>query len=165
MSNGADAILIPEIPLDDDKLDELIAMLKRRKARGVNFSIMSVAEGTILKGSTVAHRHPGAAGEGDRPHFGGVGSVLAEIIERRTGLETRVSTLGYIQRGGTPTAYDRSLATALGVKSISLIQEKKLGHMAALKSNQILSTPLSKVVNRTKTVDMNTYYCAANFFG
>ena len=165
MANGADAILIPEIPLDDEKLDDLCKNLLARKARGANFSIIAVAEGTVLRGETVAREFVDAAGEVPRPKYGGVAAQLAEIIEKRTKLHTGVSSLGYIQRGGTPTAYDRSLATVFGVKAITLIQEKSYGRMTALRGNRITSVPLSTVAEGTKPVDMNAYRTAERFFG
>ena len=165
MANGADAILIPEIPLDDEKLEGLCQMLLARKSRGANFSIISVAEGTVIRGKTVAQEYVDAAGQKPRPRLGGVAVELAEIIEKRTKLETGVSSLGYIQRGGTPVAYDRSLATVFGVKAITLIQEKRYGRMTALKGNRIIGIPLSQVDGGIKTVDMNAYKVAERFFG
>lgn len=91
--------------------------------------------------------------------------ALAEIIERKTNLETRVSSLDYIQRGGTPVAYDRSLATAFGVKAVTLIQDKKYGEMTALKGSRISTTPLSEVADGIKTVYLNAYRTAERFFG
>ena len=92
-------------------------------------------------------------------------SIEAEIIEQETGLETRVSSLDYIQRGGTPVAYDRSLATAFGVKAAELIRDKKYGEMTALKGNRITSVPLEKVADGIKTVNLNAYRIAEKFFG
>ena len=165
MANGADAILIPEIPLDDEKLESLCQMLMTRKSRGVNFSIVAVAEGTILQGKTVAQEYVDIPGGGQRPRLGGVAAVLAEIIEKKTTLETRVSSLGYIQRGGTPVAYDRSLAIGFGVKAVTLIQDKKYGQMTALKGNRISTTPLSEVVDGIKPVPLTAYRIAERFFG
>ncbi|MBI4282971.1 MAG: 6-phosphofructokinase [Chloroflexi bacterium] len=165
MANGADAILIPELPIDDEKLENLCQMLLTRKARGANFSIVAVAEGTVLQGKIVAQEYVDTAGEGQRPRLGGVAAVLAEIIEKKTNLETRVSSLGYIQRGGTPSAYDRSLAIAFGVKAVTLIQDGKLGEMTALKGGSITSTPLSKVADGIKPVPLNAYRVAERFFG
>lgn len=164
MANGADAILIPEIPVDDEKLQGLCRMLLERKARGAGFSIIAVAEGTILQGKTVAQEIVIAGGQ-KRPRLGGVAVELAEIIEKTTKLETGVSSLGYIQRGGTPVAYDRSLATVFGVKAVTLIQEKRYGTMTALKGNRIKGVPLSQVVGGIKTVDMSAYKVAERFFG
>ncbi|MBI2850816.1 MAG: 6-phosphofructokinase, partial [Chloroflexi bacterium] len=165
MATGADAILIPEIPLDDAGIERLCQMLLVRRSRGVNFSVMAVAEGTKIRGEIVSQEFLETPGVGHRQRLGGVGTTLADIIEHKTGLETRVSTLGYIQRGGTPVAYDRSLATALGVKAVSLIQNKQLGQMAALKGNRISCTPLSEVADGIKTVYLNAYRTAARFFG
>ena len=97
--------------------------------------------------------------------LGGVGQVLGGIIEGKTGLETRVSSLDYIQRGGTPVAYDRNLATALGVKAAELIAGKKYGEMTSLRGNKITSVPLEKVADRIKTVNLSVYRIAETFFG
>ena len=95
----------------------------KRNDRGINFSVVVVAEGVILEGKTIVRESPSEA-DGERGELlGGVGRVLGKIIEVKTGLETRVSSLDYIQRGGTPVAYDRSLATAFGAKAIKLIQQ------------------------------------------
>jgi 6-phosphofructokinase 1 len=165
MANGADAILIPEIPLDNERLENLCQMLMIRKTRGVNFSLVAVAEGTKLQGKTIAKEHVDTAGEGKRDRLGGVAIVLADIIEEKTSLETRVSSLDYVQRGGTPVAYDRSLATAFGVKAITLIQDRKYGNMTSLIGNKITSTPLSEVADRIKTVHLSAYRIAERFFG
>ncbi len=165
MANGADAILIPEIPLDEEKVEELCQMLKNRRERGINFSIVVVAEGTKLDGKTIVKRSFDITEDEKVDLLGGIGKVLGEIIEKKTGLETRVSTLGYIQRGGTPVAYDRILATAFGVKAIELIREKKYGEMTALKGNKITSVPLEKVSDGIKTINLHIFEVAAKFFG
>jgi 6-phosphofructokinase 1 len=140
-------------------------MLVTRKSRGVNFSIVAVAEGTIVQGKQITNGYIETAAEGQRARLGGVATLLAEIIERRTNLETRVSSLGYIQRGGTPVAYDRSLAISFGVKAITLVRDKKYGEMTALKGNRIASTPLTEVAGGIKTVYLNAYRKAERFFG
>ncbi|MBI3931485.1 MAG: 6-phosphofructokinase [Chloroflexi bacterium] len=165
MANGADAILIPEIPLDEEKLEEFCQMLTRRNKKGINFTIVVVAEGTKLEGKTRERRSSGVPGNEKAPGLGGIASVIGEIIEQKTGLETRVSSLGYVQRGGTPVAYDRSLATAFGVKSVRLIEEKRYGEMTALKGNRITSVPLELVADGIKTVNLNIYKVAEIFFG
>jgi 6-phosphofructokinase 1 len=165
MSNGADAILIPEIPLDNEKVEDLCQGLLRRKARGANFSIIAVAEGTILQGNIVARDFVTAPGQKPRPRLGGVAAELAEIIREKTRFEVGVSSLGYIQRGGTPVAYDRSLATFFGVKAVSLVCRGRFGRMAALRGNRIVSVPLSEVATGIKQVDMGAYRCAKRFFG
>ena len=165
MANGADAILIPEIPLDKSRTEELCHMLKERNRRGINFSIVVAAEGTELEGKTIG-RYSYDTSKNEKTYgLGGIGGVLGEIIEKKTGLETRVSYLGYIQRGGTPVAYDRSLATAFGVKAVELVEANKYGEMTALKENRITSVPLEKVAGGIKTVNLNVYRIAEIFFG
>ncbi len=164
MSGGADAILIPEIPMDGDKIDLLCQMLKKRSVI-MNFSVVVVAEGTILEGKVVTKSRFDTESENHHPKLGGIGQVLAELIETATDLETRVSSLGYIQRGGTPVAYDRSLATAFGVKAIELVKQRRCGQMTALRGNKITSVPLARVAGRIKTVDLAVYRTAERFFG
>ena len=163
MANGADAILIPEIPLDEEKTEELCRMLLNRKKKGIQFSIVVVAEGTKLLGKNVTKGD--TTPEKERENLGGVGRLLGRIIEDKTGLETRVSNLGYIQRGGTPVAYDRSLAIAFGVKAVELIKAEKYGEMVALNGNRITSVPLETVAEGIKTVYLNAYRIAERFFG
>jgi len=165
MSNGADAILIPEIPVDGKRMDELCEVLKSRNQRGINFSIVVVAEGVALEGEVIFKPDMPMDRHEDPDRLGGVGQVLATLIERKTGLHVRVSSLDYIQRGGTPVAYDRSLATAFGVRAFELISENRLGEMTALKGNRISSVPLHKVADGIKTVNMNVYRIARVFFG
>ena len=165
MANGADAIFIPEIPLEKEKIEELCQMLKERRKKGINFSIVVVAEGTELEGKTIVKRSFDITESERVVVLGGIGRVLGEIIERKTGLETRVSSLDYIQRGGTPVAYDRSLATAFGVKAAELVKEKKYGEMTALKGNRITSVLLEEVADGIKTVYLNAYKTAERFFG
>ena len=165
MANGADAILIPEIPLDAERLEGLCKLLIRRNERGMNFSVVVVAEGTILEGRAIARESPDTGDDAKRELLGGVGKALGEIIEKRTGLETRVSSLDYIQRGGTPCAYDRSLATAFGVKAINLVQQNRYGEMTAIKGNRIASTALVEVADGIKPVYRNAYKIAERFFG
>jgi 6-phosphofructokinase 1 len=165
MANGADAILIPEITMDGKNTAELCQMLKSRSQRGINFSIIVVAEGTELAGEVIFKPNLPTDKHEDPDRLGGVGRELGELIERKTGLHVRVSSLDYIQRGGTPVAYDRSLATAFGVKAVELISENKLGEMTSLKGNRITSVPLHKVADGIKTVNMNAYKIAEIFFG
>jgi 6-phosphofructokinase 1 len=152
MANGADAILIPEVPVDIDKLCQ---MLRGRSERGKRFSVVVTAEGTKLPGKVVAEYRK----------LGGVGRILEGIIEERTGLDSRTTLLGHVQRGGTPVAYDRSLATSFGVKAVELVNRQRYGEMAALKENRITSVPLEKVAGRIKTVNLNVYRIAEKFFG
>lgn len=165
IASGAEAVLIPEIPLNKERMEKLCRMLEKRNRRGRNFSIIVVAEGTQLEDKATLKPSLHITGHEDSDRLGGIGQVLGELIERETGLETRVSSLDYIQRGGTPVAYDRSLATAFGVKAIELIKEKRYGEMTALKGNRITSTLLEKVEGGIKTVNPSVYKIAEIFFG
>jgi len=158
MANGADAILIPEITLN---LDWLCRMLSNRDKKGINFSVVVAAEGTKLEGKTIGKESV----EQSRQILGGIGKALGEILQQGTGLETKVSTLGYIQRGGTPVAYDRTLATCFGVKAFALLRQKKFGQMAAIEGDRIIDGPLSEVAEGIKTVPMDVYRMAQKFFG
>jgi 6-phosphofructokinase 1 len=165
MANGADAILIPEIPLNKARRNWLFRMLNNRSKKGISFSVIVVAEGTILEGKTIGNEASGKFDTGDRQLLGGVGRVLGDIIQQGTGLETKVSSLGYIQRGGTPAAYDRSLATCYGVKAVYLVEQKKYGEMTAIVGNRITASPLSQVAEGIKPVPMEVYRFAQRFFG
>jgi len=161
MANGADAILIPEIPL---KLDWLCRMLLNRNKKGINFSVVVVAEGTEMSGDTIGSGVE-ESGSFQRKLLGGIGRVLGDLIMEKTGLETKVSSLGYIQRGGTPVAYDRTLATCFGVKAFNLVNQKKYGEMTAIKGDKIGSSPLSEVAKGFKPVPTEVYKVAQRFFG
>ena len=123
-----------------------------------------MAEGTVLEGKIIGSESSDESNN-ERQLLGGVGKVLGEFIEQKTGLETKVSSLGYIQRGGTPVAYDRSLATAFGIKALKLIRQEKYGEMTAIVGNKIISNPLSEVAKGIKTVPMEVYQIAQRFFG
>jgi phosphofructokinase-like protein len=164
LANGADEILIPEIPVTKEKLDDLCERLLRRRKMGIRFSIVVVAEGTKLLGKSIVQEEAGAQLNTPVERLGGVAQVLGEMIEKQTDLETRVSMLGYIQRGGSPVAYDRTLATAFGVRATNLMLQRKFGEMTALKGKSIANVPLEKVAGRIKTVDMRTYAIAKRFF-
>lgn len=165
LSGGADAILIPEIPVNEEKIDTLIEMLRERNNKGIRFSLIVVAEGTVLAGNLLL-RDPHQEGDiGKSPKLGGAGQILAGMIEKGTRLETRVSSLGYIQRGGTPVAFDRILATSFGVAAMELIKHRKYGQMTALKGNKVVGVPLAEVAGRLKTVDLSVYRTAEIFFG
>jgi phosphofructokinase-like protein len=165
MANGADAILIPELPMDGGKIDALCNMIQERSRRGASFSVLVVAEGTILDGKITEKHSLDSAQKEEAHRLGGVGAIIGEIIEKRTGIETRVTALGYVQRGGTPVAYDRSLATAFGVKAVSLIDAKNCGEMTALKGNRITSTPLADMQDKIKKLPLHIFRVAEVFFG
>jgi phosphofructokinase-like protein len=161
IAGGADFIAVPEKPLN---MGELLAAIKQRHARGRNFSILVVAEGTKLENVGEVLRSEGLD-EFGHVKLGGVGDTIAKIIEKETGYETRALTLGHIQRGGSPTAFDRVLATRFGVMAADLAHEKKFGTMVALHGNVINSVPLESGVGQLKTLDMNLLEVAGVFFG
>lgn len=166
LAGGADAILIPEKPFDLDKVCQLI---EKRHERGKDFSIVVVAEGAKLptpedKDGTyvVQDWEKDAFGH---VRLGGVGNVLGREIHRRTGFETRVTILGYLQRGGSPTAFDRVLATRFGIAAIDLVKEGDFGRMVALRGNQIVAVDLAEATKEIKKVDEKLYEIAEVFFG
>lgn len=161
IAGGADVILIPEIPID---IDEVCSIIKQRHGRGKTFSIVVVAEGAQFKDGTMVTQEQKLDAFG-HVRLGGIGENLAELIEKRTGFETRVSVLGHIQRGGSPTAFDRVLGTRFGVKAVELIMAKKFGQMVALAGNKIIDVSLEEAVKDLKTVDMELYNIAKVFFG
>lgn len=161
IAGGADVILIPEIPID---LDEVCKIIQQRHGRGKTFSIVVVAEGAQFKDGTMVTQEQKLDAFG-HVRLGGIGENLAELIEKRTGYETRVSVLGHIQRGGSPTAFDRVLGTRFGVKAVELLIKKKFGQMVALAGNKIIDVPLTEAVKALKTVDEDLYNIAKVFFG
>jgi 6-phosphofructokinase 1 len=162
LAGGADVILIPEKPFD---IDEVCEYIRRRQKRGRNFSLIVVAEGSKPKGGKEIV-YSESIDEFGHISFGGVGYYLGKEIEKRcTGIETRVVVLGHIQRGGSPTAFDRVLATRFGIAAIDLVYEGKFGYMVAIRGNKIVSVPLKNVVGKRKTVDLELYDIASVFFG
>ncbi|MCM8778761.1 MAG: 6-phosphofructokinase [Candidatus Omnitrophica bacterium] len=161
IAGGADVILIPEVPID---IEEVCALIKKRHNRGKTFSIVVVAEGARFKeGQVVTHEEK--LDEFGHVRLGGIGEVLGKIIEERTGFETRVVVLGHLQRGGTPTAFDRVLGTRFGIKAVELILKQEFGKMVSLQGNKIATVPLEKAVEELKPVDMELYEVAKTFFG
>lgn len=161
IAGGADVILIPEQPFDIGQVYEYI---ERGQKRGRNFSIIVVAEGAKPKGGKEI-TYSASVDEFGHARLGGVGYYLGKEIEDRTGIETRVVTLGHLQRGGSPTAFDRVLATRYGIAAIDLISQGRFGLMVALKGNEVVSVPLRDVVGKRKTVDPKLYEMATIFFG
>jgi ATP-dependent phosphofructokinase / diphosphate-dependent phosphofructokinase len=161
IAGGAAVILVPERPFDVDAVAEL---LKRRHEKGRFASIVVVAEGATPKEGTFAlqSREVDAFGH---VRLGGIGQTLAEELEARTGFETRVTVLGHIQRGGTPTAFDRVLATRFGIAAIDAVHDGASGHMVALQAGEIVRVPLADAVGELKTVDPALYETAEVFFG
>lgn len=161
IAGGADAILIPEKPFD---MDEVCEYIRRRQKRGRNFSIIVVAEGAKPKGGAEI-LYSETVDEFGHVRFGGVGYYIGKEIEKCMGIETRVVVLGHLQRGGSPTAFDRVLATRYGIAAIDLVHEGKFGHMVALQGNKIVSVPLKEIVGKRKTVNLELYDIAKVFFG
>ncbi len=161
IAGGADIILIPERPID---LDEVCKIIKHRHDRGKTFSIVVVAEGAQFKEGTMVLQEQ-KLDEFGHVRLGGIGEMVAHEIEKRTGYETRVSVLGHIQRGGSPTAFDRVLGTRFGIKAVELITAKKFGRMVALSANKIIDVSLEEAVAALKTVDDDLYKVAEVFFG
>jgi ATP-dependent phosphofructokinase / diphosphate-dependent phosphofructokinase len=168
IAGGADMILFPE---KDTYIDEVCDLIKRRHKRGKDFSIVVVAEGAKLKRSKTDIESEEEILQNQKidsfghVRLGGIGSRLADLIEEGTGFETRAIILGYIQRGGTPTAYDRVLATRFGVHAVDYVHNGKFGNMVSLQGNKIVPFPLSKVTSQIKTVDAEMIETAEVFFG
>jgi 6-phosphofructokinase 1 len=162
IAGGADIILVPEHPF---RMSRICELLKHRQDKGRAFSIVVIAED--------AHPHPdegfltqeqdAAIYRHDR--LGGIGEALAAEIERCTGLQTRVTKLGYVQRGGSPTAFDRILATRFGVKAYEMARAGEWGQMTALHGTSIVSIPLEAAVGELKRLDEEIYRVAEVFFG
>jgi phosphofructokinase-like protein len=160
IAGGADVILIPERPV---VFEDVCEEIRRRHGRGKNFSIVVISEGCEL---------PGADDKGEVDQFGhkllakrGVGERLGDEIENRTGFETRVTVLGHIQRGGSPTPRDRILATRFGLKAADLVEAGEFGQMAALRGDEVIAVSLEEATAELKTVTPEWYDVAKAFFG
>src|SRR5437764_4450497 len=162
IAGGADVVLVPEHPF---KLSRVCQLLKHREEQGRAFSIVVVAEDAkphpdedflSIEMRERIYRH-------DR--LGGIGSVLGHEIERCTGIETRVTNLGYVQRGGSPSPFDRVLATRLAVKPYEIVEARQWGQMAALQGAKITSVPLAEAVSELRRLDEEIYRVAEIFFG
>jgi 6-phosphofructokinase 1 len=160
MAVGADFILIPEVPID---LPNLLNVLTRRRAAGKKYGIVIVAEGARFpdRGPFTIDDVPDPFGN---PRLGGIGAAVADAIEKQTGLETRVLVLGHLQRGGSPSAYDRILATRLGLAASRLVSQRRFGTIVTLINGHIGETQLSESNTATKTLDLAYYDEAAAFF-
>ncbi len=163
LAGGADGILIPEV---DTPVEELAEAVTRRHERGKDFSIIVVAEGANLAFANGEVRQVRVNEETDEygyERLGGIGSALATELERATGYEARTVVLGHVQRGGTPTAHDRILATRYGAEAYELAREGRFGRMVALHGNEVTSVPLDEV-RGIKTVDLELLEIAKRFF-
>ena len=163
IAGGADVILIPERPFE---IEEVAETLRQRHERGRYFSIVVVAEGAKMASSLDPQHGSPVVTELGKDEFGhvrlgGIAGVLAREIEHRTGYETRAVTLGHIQRGGSPTAFDRVLATRYGIGAIDMVHRGEFGCMVSLRGNQIVSVPIKDAIKRTRLVDEDLISVAA----
>jgi 6-phosphofructokinase 1 len=161
VAGGADVILIPEIPFD---IEEVCRLIGRRHGRGRYFSIVVAAEGATPKEGTMSVA-TGELDEFGHPRLGGIGQALEREIEKRTGFETRATVLGHVQRGGTPTAFDRVLATRLGLAAIEAAHAGQWGTMTALRATEIELVQLADAVAEVRRVPVEDYERYGVLFG
>jgi 6-phosphofructokinase 1 len=160
IAGGADAILIPEVPFD---INDLCKKLKKRH-RNKDFSIVVVSEGAVSKSGDMVIQSEKKDAFG-HVRLGGIGRVVSDAIEEKTGIETRLTVLGHTQRGGSPTPYDRILATRFGVRAVDTVHNGDFGKMVAVRSESIVTVKLEEAVLENKKVDMDLYETAELFFG
>jgi phosphofructokinase-like protein len=158
VASGANLILLPEVPFD---LQEVSDFLKRRHESGATASVVVVGEGCSLKGSPAGDSTK--IDEFGHARLGGIGELLAKEIERRTGIETRAVVLGHVVRGGAPFAYDRILATRLGVAAVQAVNDGEFGVMVCLRNNALTRVPLSEILGKMNGVDKETITLAKDF--
>lgn len=161
IAGGADSIFIPEVPFT---LDEVVERIEKRRRMNKHFSIIVVSEGARLKGVEEQFVMDQKKDPFGHVRLGGIGNWLADEIERVTGYETRVTHLGHLQRGGTPTVFDRVLATRLGAFAVQMVEEGTFDHMACMCANQVKAVPYSEALAGTKQVDLELYELAQLFF-
>lgn len=166
LAGGADMILIPE---QKYTIEEVVSTIRKRHERGKDFSIVVVAEGVQFV-SAEGGVDEYVVSEGGRDEFGhvklgGIGQLVADSVEEATSYETRVTVLGHLQRGGTPTAFDRVLGTRFGIAAIDLVHADDFGKMVSLQGNEIVAIPLADAVDQLKVVDQELYDLATVFFG
>jgi len=159
IASGANLILVPEQPFD---LEEVSAFLKKRHKSGATASVVVVGEGCSLKGSLPGD--PTKLDEFGHIRLGGIGDLLAKEIERRTGIETRAVVLGHVVRGGAPSAYDRVLATRLGVAAVEAARNGDFGVMVCLRGNEISKIPLEEILGKMKNLDEETLSLVKEFY-
>jgi 6-phosphofructokinase 1 len=165
-ASGGDIVLIPEIPFDYEVIAERV---KERHGKGKRFSIVVAAEGAKPKGGEVAVRRV-VRGTPDPIRLGGIGFVVGARIEELTGIETRTVVMGHLQRGGSPTAFDRVLATRLGAKAVDMIESERFGHMVGVRGSSLVEVPLDEVAGGARTVPvdselMETAHAVGTCFG
>jgi ATP-dependent phosphofructokinase / diphosphate-dependent phosphofructokinase len=161
VASAADYILVPEAEINVDCMCDL---LKKRRAAGKPYGIVVVSEGARLPNEAEFVTRATEIDEFGHVRLGGIGEVIAELIEKRTGIETRVVTLGHLQRGGSPSAYDRVLGTRLGIHAARLALERNFGRMVALRGTKIVSVPLAEAVGNMRSLDPDFLNEAEEFF-
>lgn len=165
LAGGADMILIPE---QKYTIREIVSTIRKRHERGKDFSIVVVAEGAQISAEGKENEYvvsEGGLDEFGHVKLGGIGQLVANAVEEATSYETRVTVLGHLQRGGTPTAFDRVLGTRFGIAAIDLVHAGDFGKMVSLQGNEIVAIPLADAVNQLKVVDQELYDLATVFFG
>jgi 6-phosphofructokinase 1 len=162
MAGGGDVILVPERPFD---IEEVCNHIRRRHDAGRTFSIVVVSEGATPKEGTLSTTGTGQLDAFGHERLGGIAVTLEAEIEERTGYETRMTILGHVQRGGTPTAFDRVLATRFGVAAAEAVTAGESGKMVALRGTDIVTVPISEALGAPKTLDDKFFADAEVFFG
>ncbi len=162
IAGGADVVLVPEHPF---RLSRVCEFIMHRAEQGRPFSIIVVSEYAHPRAEENFISTDEMADIYRKGQFGGIGSLLAREIERSTGIQTRVTKLGYVQRGGTPSAFDRVLATRFGLKAYEMVRAGEWGQMAALQGNRMVSIPLDEALSEVKRLDEEIYHVAEIFFG
>lgn len=162
MAGGAQAILIPEVRFD---LDEIAQIFIKRKEEGKDWGVIAIAEGALPTELEGFITQDDSVDQFGHVKLGGIGKKLAKEIEKRTGIESRATVLGHIQRGGSPTVYDRIIGTKLGVKAVEMALEGTYGHMASVQGNNIVPVDVHEAVGKLNTVPPEEYEIARVFFG
>jgi ATP-dependent phosphofructokinase / diphosphate-dependent phosphofructokinase len=165
LAGGADLILTPEFPT---KIQEVIDTLTRVRKKGKNFALVAIAEGAVLlgeDGKEITEQSAEAVDSFGHTQLGGIAERLAGIVKKKTGYDTRATVLGHLQRGGTPTAFDRILSTAFGVAAMDLVIAGKFGHMPALSQGRIKTVALKDAVAKLKTLSPELHELTKVFFG
>ena len=162
LAGGAHMILIPEEAFE---IEEVCKIVSDRKAKGKGYTVIAVAEGAQPKDADKFTTKSDKLDEFGHVMLGGIGDALAKEIEQRTGVTTRATVLGHIQRGGTPTVYDRVLALKLGYAAVEAVSRKEFGKMIAMRGTKAVPVPLEEAVGKLKTVSKDEYRMARSFFG
>ena len=160
VAGAANITLIPEV---EPNMDEMENLFRERAERGEKWGVIAVSEGVTLSEDYITQS--AETDEFGHVKLGGIGETLAEEIKERTGIDTRHVVLGHLQRGGTPTAYDRILSTRYGLRAAEAVKNGEWGQMVALRGSEIVTVPLEEATEETKTVPDDLYNAAATFFG